>query len=339
MLFASGDTAGGLALAAAAADTEEVTDKHPVTPAELLPARELEADMLLAAGRYREALAAYRATLAREPRPSPKLLRRGAGRPARRGSRGGGKGVPGVSEGDGARGRESSRAGDRTSLPPNLKADDPVSPRSYLAPDGRTWTFRRRPEIRQEEAETHVTLLVESLGEVRVVSCLRVEWESAEPDLRRLLARAVPDGRIARRAREGSAGSAAARASSSGVAGRKSRSNARNSVFEKREEHEGHHQHEGHPAVQQEVPGRVRPGEEEHAEEDAGEDQLRRDDGEHVGADLVSLLSPVQWEAALRDSGCASAATPQRSDRHRSWGTAVAAPARTAVPPAAETAT
>jgi hypothetical protein len=66
VMFAEGDTAGGLALARAAADTEEVTDKHPVTPAELLPARELEGDMLLEAGRYREARAAYRATLLRE---------------------------------------------------------------------------------------------------------------------------------------------------------------------------------------------------------------------------------------------------------------------------------
>jgi tetratricopeptide (TPR) repeat protein len=65
--FAEGDTVGGLALAKAAADSEEVTDKHPVTPAELLPARELEADMLLLAGRYGEARKAYRATLAREP--------------------------------------------------------------------------------------------------------------------------------------------------------------------------------------------------------------------------------------------------------------------------------
>ncbi|MGH7497262.1 MAG: hypothetical protein ACREL3_00240, partial [Gemmatimonadales bacterium] len=64
--FAAGDTLGALALSAAAADSEEVTDKHPITPAELLPARELEADMLLAAGRYREARDAYRATLARE---------------------------------------------------------------------------------------------------------------------------------------------------------------------------------------------------------------------------------------------------------------------------------
>ncbi len=46
---------------------EEVTDKHPVTPAELLPARELLADMLLEAGRYGEARKAYQATLMREP--------------------------------------------------------------------------------------------------------------------------------------------------------------------------------------------------------------------------------------------------------------------------------
>jgi tetratricopeptide (TPR) repeat protein len=65
--FAATDTVGGLALAKAAADREDVTEKHPVTPGELLPARELEADMLLAAGRYAAAGAAYRATLAREP--------------------------------------------------------------------------------------------------------------------------------------------------------------------------------------------------------------------------------------------------------------------------------
>jgi hypothetical protein len=60
--------------------------------------------------------------------------------------------------------------------------------------DGRTWTFLRRPEVRHEEAETHVTILLESLGEVRVVSCLREEWERADPDLRGLLARALPAG-------------------------------------------------------------------------------------------------------------------------------------------------
>ena len=80
VLFRSGDTAAGLALAAAAADSEDITDKHPVTPAELLPARELQADMLLEAGRYRPAMAAYRATLAREPGRARSLF--GLGRAA-----------------------------------------------------------------------------------------------------------------------------------------------------------------------------------------------------------------------------------------------------------------
>jgi tetratricopeptide (TPR) repeat protein len=65
--LATGDTATALSLARAAADLEDVTDKHPVTPAELLPARELEADLLLAVGRFADARRAYRATLAREP--------------------------------------------------------------------------------------------------------------------------------------------------------------------------------------------------------------------------------------------------------------------------------
>jgi tetratricopeptide (TPR) repeat protein len=72
--LASGDTQGALALARAAADSEEVTDKHPVTPAELLPARELEGDMLLVTGHPVEARAAYRATLAREPNRARSLF-------------------------------------------------------------------------------------------------------------------------------------------------------------------------------------------------------------------------------------------------------------------------
>ena len=75
----SGDTAGGLTLAAAAADSEDVTDKHPVTPAELLPARELEGDMLLTTGRVAEA---RESRIPRDPQagagPGPELVRRGA---------------------------------------------------------------------------------------------------------------------------------------------------------------------------------------------------------------------------------------------------------------------
>jgi len=65
--LAAGDTVAALRDARAAADIEDVTEKQPVTPAELLPARELQADMLLATGRYGEARAAYETTLMREP--------------------------------------------------------------------------------------------------------------------------------------------------------------------------------------------------------------------------------------------------------------------------------
>jgi hypothetical protein len=63
-----------------------------------------------------------------------------------------------------------------------------------VSPDGRTWTFRPRSEVRKDETDTHVVLLAESLGETRIVSCLRVEWETATTDLAGLLARSVPEG-------------------------------------------------------------------------------------------------------------------------------------------------
>jgi len=66
LLLAAGDTIGALREAKAAADVEDVTAKHPVTPGELLPARELEGDLLLAVGRYAAARAAYETTLQRE---------------------------------------------------------------------------------------------------------------------------------------------------------------------------------------------------------------------------------------------------------------------------------
>ena len=59
--------AEALQLAKQAADLEETVEKHPVTPGPLLPARELEADLLAEAGRPAEALRAYELTLAREP--------------------------------------------------------------------------------------------------------------------------------------------------------------------------------------------------------------------------------------------------------------------------------
>jgi tetratricopeptide (TPR) repeat protein len=53
-----------------AADLEAATDKHPVTPGAVLPARELYADLLLELGRPAEALAEYEAAVAIAPNRS-----------------------------------------------------------------------------------------------------------------------------------------------------------------------------------------------------------------------------------------------------------------------------
>jgi tetratricopeptide (TPR) repeat protein len=62
-----GDTAEALRSSGAAAALEDRTEKHPVTPGALLPARELYADLLLALHRPNEALENYRAAEARQP--------------------------------------------------------------------------------------------------------------------------------------------------------------------------------------------------------------------------------------------------------------------------------
>src|SRR5213592_4774463 len=54
-----GDTAEAVRLATTAADLEDGTQKHPVTPGSLLPARELLGDLLLELGRPVEAAQAY----------------------------------------------------------------------------------------------------------------------------------------------------------------------------------------------------------------------------------------------------------------------------------------
>ena len=66
-LYAEGKYDDALAAMSAAADAEDKTDKHPVTPGPLTPARELYADMLLERGMAKEALAAFEATMAKEP--------------------------------------------------------------------------------------------------------------------------------------------------------------------------------------------------------------------------------------------------------------------------------
>jgi predicted Zn-dependent protease len=65
--FAAGDTARALAEARDAADLDDHTEKHPVTPGPVLPPRELYGEMLLEAGRPAEAGQAFEAALARQP--------------------------------------------------------------------------------------------------------------------------------------------------------------------------------------------------------------------------------------------------------------------------------
>ena len=66
LTIAAGDTAGALQVARLAADSEDVVGKHAVTPGEVVPARELEADLLLALGRFAEARRAYEHVLTLE---------------------------------------------------------------------------------------------------------------------------------------------------------------------------------------------------------------------------------------------------------------------------------
>lgn len=63
-----------------ASELETSTEKHPVTPGELLPAQELLADMFFEVGRYPEAQAQYQAALERSPNRFNSLF--GAGRAA-----------------------------------------------------------------------------------------------------------------------------------------------------------------------------------------------------------------------------------------------------------------
>lgn len=78
--YAAGDQAGGLRTMREAARREAATEKHPVTPGEILPARELLGSMLLDLGAYDEAETAFAATLESSPGRRASLL--GAGRAA-----------------------------------------------------------------------------------------------------------------------------------------------------------------------------------------------------------------------------------------------------------------
>lgn len=68
LMFAEGKKEDAIALMTEAATMEDQTEKHPVTPSEVIPARELLADLLLAANKPREALQAYENDLRNHPR-------------------------------------------------------------------------------------------------------------------------------------------------------------------------------------------------------------------------------------------------------------------------------
>jgi Tetratricopeptide repeat len=67
VLSAEGNHSEALSAMSAAADAEDKTEKHPVTPGVPKPARELYGVMLLDRGMAKEALAAFEATLKKEP--------------------------------------------------------------------------------------------------------------------------------------------------------------------------------------------------------------------------------------------------------------------------------
>jgi tetratricopeptide (TPR) repeat protein len=80
LTYQEGDLNEALDTMRRAAGMEAKTEKHPVTPGEILPARELLGDMLLDMGRHEEAQAEYEAALKRSANRFNSLY--GAGRAA-----------------------------------------------------------------------------------------------------------------------------------------------------------------------------------------------------------------------------------------------------------------
>jgi tetratricopeptide (TPR) repeat protein len=74
IMFAEGNFDVALSLAKATAELEDSLDKHPVTPGEVLPARELYGDMLSETGDYSAALAQYEIVLKGSPNRLNALL-------------------------------------------------------------------------------------------------------------------------------------------------------------------------------------------------------------------------------------------------------------------------
>lgn len=78
--FSEGKSQEAIALMNDAAAMEDATEKHPITPGEVIPARELLGDLLMELGQFRSALDAYESDLERHPGRFNALY--GAGRAA-----------------------------------------------------------------------------------------------------------------------------------------------------------------------------------------------------------------------------------------------------------------
>ena len=74
ILLSEGKSDQALQRASAAADREDAVDKHPVTPGEVIPARELYADMLFETGNHAKSLEQYRLVLEGSPNRLNALL-------------------------------------------------------------------------------------------------------------------------------------------------------------------------------------------------------------------------------------------------------------------------
>jgi hypothetical protein len=66
--------------------------------------------------------------------------------------------------------------------------------REFFHLDGRTWFVRVRPDVRRDEADTHLTLELMADQDTRVLSCRREEWYTPDPDFAALVARSVAAG-------------------------------------------------------------------------------------------------------------------------------------------------
>ncbi|HKP33491.1 MAG TPA: hypothetical protein VJT70_01760 [Sphingomicrobium sp.] len=81
LAYAEGRKDDAVRVMRAAADLDDATEKHPVTPGSILPAREQLGELLVELGEGKEALAAFEASLKRAPKRLAGLY--GAGRAAR----------------------------------------------------------------------------------------------------------------------------------------------------------------------------------------------------------------------------------------------------------------